>query len=41
MRDKHIIIYNLFITIISAVCVLFVINYLLKYEKYNLYVVYK
>lgn len=36
-RDRHEIIYNLFITIMLAAVVLLSINYLIKYEKYNLY----
>jgi len=36
-RDRHEIIYNLFITIMLAAAVLLSVNYLIKYEKYNLY----
>lgn len=36
-RDRHEIVYNLFITIVLAGVVLLSVNYLIKYEKFNLY----
>ena len=36
-RERHEIIYNLFITLVFVIVILLIINYLIKYEKFNLY----